>query len=78
MCANSREYQGRITGFPYSVEEAWSTEWVWQRDCDGFRPESCLLMEANAKYDQFVKNDDVPFIRTFDDMEEQAAAQARL
>ncbi|KVN95237.1 hypothetical protein WJ71_32225 [Burkholderia ubonensis] len=76
MSDNSREYQGRITGFPYSVEEAWSMEWVWQRDFDGFRPESCLLIEAKGKYDQFLKKDDVPYTKTFDDMEEQAGAQA--
>nr|WP_244132863.1 restriction endonuclease fold toxin 5 domain-containing protein [Burkholderia sp. BCC0397] len=76
MSDNSREYQGRITGFPYSVEERWSMEWIWQRDFDGFRPESCLLIEAKAKYDQFLNKLDVPYTKAFDDMEEQAGEQA--
>nr|WP_176047670.1 restriction endonuclease fold toxin 5 domain-containing protein [Burkholderia sp. BCC1644] len=75
MSANSREYQGRITGFPYSVEEAWSMEWIWKRDFDGFRPESCLLIEAKGKYDQFLNKLDVPYTKAFDDMEEQAGEQ---
>ncbi|MBU9426420.1 restriction endonuclease fold toxin 5 domain-containing protein [Burkholderia gladioli] len=76
MSDNSREYQGRITGLPYSIAERWSMEWVWERDFDGFRPEECLLLEAKAKYDQFLNKQDVPYTGAFDDMEEQAFGQA--
>lgn len=78
MSPNSREYQGRITGFPYSVDESWSMEWVWERDFDGFRQEDCLLVEAKARYDQFLDKDDEPYTKTFDDMEEQAYGQSEV
>lgn len=68
MSPNSREYQGRIPGFPYSVDESWSMEWVWERDFDGFRPEDCLLVEAKARYDQFLDKDDEPYTKTVDDI----------
>ncbi|PPK41975.1 restriction endonuclease fold toxin 5 of polymorphic toxin system [Trinickia symbiotica] len=43
----SREYQARITGFqPY-------TEWLFEIEFDGFRPQECRLQEAKGKYDQF-------------------------
>ncbi|WP_341774003.1 Tox-REase-5 domain-containing protein [Burkholderia gladioli] len=76
MSDNSREYQGRVTGLPYSIAERWSMEWVWERDFDGFRPEECLLLEAKAKYDQFLNKQDVPYTGAFDDMEEQEFGQA--
>lgn len=54
MNAAPREYQGRITGRPFSVEEGWSEEWVWlETDFDGFRSEECLQQEAKGDYDQF-------------------------
>jgi hypothetical protein len=59
MNAAPREYQGRITGRPYSVAEGWSEEWVWDDiDFDGFVKADCLLQEAKGNYDQFV---DVPW-----------------
>jgi len=64
MNAAPREYQGRITGRPYSVEEGWSEEWVWSEiDFDGFKPSECLLQEAKGNYDQFI---DMPWaVRSF-------------
>ncbi|WP_232355209.1 restriction endonuclease fold toxin 5 domain-containing protein [Burkholderia oklahomensis] len=54
MNREPREYQGRITGRPYSVEEGWSEEWNWYNvDFDGFRSDECLLQEAKGDYDQF-------------------------
>jgi hypothetical protein len=51
-----REYQGRITGRPYSVAEGWSEEWDWEEiDFDGFVQADCLLQEAKGNYDQFVE-----------------------
>jgi hypothetical protein len=56
MTAAAREYQGRITGWPYSVEEAWSQEWNWQGiEFDGFIPAQCMLQEAKGNYDQFLE-----------------------
>ncbi|MEX3956890.1 restriction endonuclease fold toxin 5 domain-containing protein [Trinickia sp. EG282A] len=56
MTAAAREYQGRITGWPHSVEEGWSQEWDWQNtDFDGFIPAQCLLQEAKGNYDQFLE-----------------------
>lgn len=56
MTAAAREYQGRITGWPYSVEEGWSQEWEWQDiDFDGFIPAQCMLQEAKGNYDQFLE-----------------------
>ncbi|MCS3391646.1 restriction endonuclease fold toxin 5 domain-containing protein [Burkholderia thailandensis] len=54
MNRGPREYQGRITGRPYSVEEGWSEEWNWYNvDFDGFLSDECLLLEAKGDYDQF-------------------------
>ncbi|OXI76683.1 hypothetical protein GJG85_09840 [Burkholderia sp. MS389] len=54
MNRGPREYQGRITGRPYSVEEGWSEEWAWNgTDFDGFQQPACLLQEAKGDYDQF-------------------------
>lgn len=54
MNRGPREYQGRITGRPYSVEEGWSEEWAWLgTDFDGFQQAACLLQEAKGDYDQF-------------------------
>nr|WP_186229915.1 restriction endonuclease fold toxin 5 domain-containing protein [Burkholderia gladioli] len=56
MTRAAREYQGRITGWPYSVEEGWSREWDWQgTDFDGFIPAQCMLQEAKGNYDQFTE-----------------------
>ncbi|MGV4658976.1 restriction endonuclease fold toxin 5 domain-containing protein [Burkholderia pseudomallei] len=56
MNAEPREYQGRITGRPYSVAEGWSEEWSWlDIDFDGFKPAECLLQEAKGNYDQFLE-----------------------
>lgn len=58
MSARAREYQGRITGRPYSVEEGWSEEWVWLgTDFDGFIPAECLLQEAKSRYAKFLERD---------------------
>ncbi|XOC96328.1 Tox-REase-5 domain-containing protein [Burkholderia sp. 22PA0106] len=78
MSANSREYQGRMTGFPYNVGEGWSMEWVWMRDFDGFRADSCTLIEAKGKYDQFLDKNNEPYTKAFDDMEEQAQGQSEV
>lgn len=59
MTAASREYQGRITGRPYSVAEGWSEEWIWLgTDFDGFVPAECLLQEAKGGYGQFLEFDE--------------------
>lgn len=78
MNAAPREYQGRITGRPYSVAEGWSEEWVWDDiDFDGFVKADCLLQEAKGNYDQFV---DVPWadasFKGFDKMALTIADQA--
>jgi len=58
MSARAREYQGRITGRPYSIEEGWSEEWVWLgTDFDGFIPAECLLQEAKSRYAKFLERD---------------------
>ncbi|WP_244134208.1 restriction endonuclease fold toxin 5 domain-containing protein [Burkholderia gladioli] len=58
MNAAPREYQGRVTGRPYSVAEGWSEEWAWLNiDFDGFVPGQCLLQEAKGNYDQFLEMD---------------------
>lgn len=55
MNAAPREYQGRITGRPFSVDDGWSEEWRWEQiDFDGFQPAQCLLQEAKGNYDQFL------------------------
>ncbi|MFG6689045.1 restriction endonuclease fold toxin 5 domain-containing protein [Burkholderia pseudomallei] len=79
MSPRSREYQGRITGRPYSVAEGWSEEWKWLGvDFDGFRAESCLLQETKGDYDQFLDDDGEPvfFFTGFDTMREQIWRQA--
>ncbi|MCS3398446.1 restriction endonuclease fold toxin 5 domain-containing protein, partial [Burkholderia thailandensis] len=54
MNREPREYQGRVTGRPYSVEEGWSEEWSWLGlDYDGFQASECLLQEAKGNFDQF-------------------------
>lgn len=77
MSANSSEYQAKITGFPIG------TEWRFAgRDFDGFKSDLCLLQEAKANYDQFFnKNGGFQYMfqsGIFDEMEEQAAAQAMI
>jgi len=55
MSDKSRDYQGRITGFPYSNAEKWSIEWEWLTvEFDGFIADECLLQEAKGDYDQFL------------------------
>jgi hypothetical protein len=59
MSPRSREYQGRITGRPYSIEQGWNEEWVWlETEFDGFVPGECLLQEAKGHYAQFLKRND--------------------
>ncbi|WP_260426646.1 restriction endonuclease fold toxin 5 domain-containing protein [Burkholderia sp. Bp9142] len=59
MSDHSREYQGRITGRPYSNEGKWNEEWVWQGIAfDGFLPAECMLQEAKSRYAQFLQRDD--------------------
>jgi hypothetical protein len=55
MSQVSRDYQVRVTGFaPY-------TEWNFQAtDFDGFRSQTCLLLEAKAAYDQFFRSASKP------------------
>ena len=49
-----REYQGRVTGWPYSVEQGWSEEWQWGGTWfDALVSEPCLIQEAKGNYDQF-------------------------
>ncbi|WP_018915200.1 Tox-REase-5 domain-containing protein [Thiomonas sp. FB-6] len=53
-----REYQGRVTGWPYSVEQGWSEEWEWGGTWfDAFVSDPCLIKEAKANYDQFLSTD---------------------
>ncbi|MFP5390734.1 MAG: restriction endonuclease fold toxin 5 domain-containing protein [Gammaproteobacteria bacterium] len=48
MSEDSRSYQARITGFSPG------TEWNFDStDFDGFRSQTCTLLEAKARYDQF-------------------------
>lgn len=80
MTAAAREYQGRITGRPYSVAEGWSEEWRWlDVDFDGFKPAECLLQEAKGNYDQFLE---MPWalksFKGFDKMASTIEAQANL
>ncbi|XHO67534.1 hypothetical protein BCC1697_004020 [Burkholderia gladioli] len=82
MNAAPREYQGRITGRPYSVAEGWSEEWAWLNiDFDGFVPGQCLLQEAKGNYDQFLDGS-IPaaykFFKGFESMEAAAEKQASL
>ncbi len=75
----SREYQGRVTGRPYSLKPPWSEEWNWANvDFDGFQPGDCLMQEAKARYDQFVLADGkaVRFFEGFDKMRAQMERQA--
>ncbi|ASL42529.1 hypothetical protein bAD24_I03500 [Burkholderia sp. AD24] len=79
MKPTPREYQGRITGRPFSVPEGWSEEWVWlDVDFDGFRHEACLLQEAKGNYDRFMTGDGKPksFFRGFGNMKEQLLRQS--
>ncbi|MGS1024362.1 restriction endonuclease fold toxin 5 domain-containing protein [Burkholderia glumae] len=80
MTARSRQYQGRVTGRPYSVAEGWSEEWEWVVEFDGFLPAQCLLQEAKAGYDQFLDEAGQPlkWFQGFRTMTDQINAQARL
>ncbi len=50
-----REYQGRVTGWPYSVEQGWSEEWKWDGTWfDALVSDPCLIQEAKGNYDQFL------------------------
>ena len=81
MTAKAREYQGRITGRPYSVAEGWSEEWAcFGIDYDGFLPAECLLQEAKGDYDQFISEPWMPATRLdkiFADIEKQIRRQAK-
>nr|WP_326489745.1 restriction endonuclease fold toxin 5 domain-containing protein [Paraburkholderia sp. ZP32-5] len=79
MTAAAREYQGRITGWPYSVKEGWSEEWEWKTiDFDGFIAARCMLQEAKGNYDQFL---DMPWAASsfsgFDGMESTIVRHGR-
>ena len=59
MSNHSREYQGRITGRPYSNEGGWNEEWLFQGIYfDGFLPANCMLQEAKSRYARFLQRDD--------------------
>lgn len=75
-----REYQGRITGRPYDVEEGWSEEWYWSKiDFDGFKPTECLLQEAKGNYDQFVDEPwAIRYFKGFDSMAAMIIAQSEV
>jgi hypothetical protein len=47
-----REYQARITGFPYDVvDNVWSMEWWWENIWfDGFQAGQCTLQEAKGDF----------------------------
>jgi len=79
MTPRSREYQGRVTGLPYSVEEGWSEEWEWFAEFDGFVRAECLLQEAKAGYDKFLDEDGKPikWFQGFRKMADQVGKQAR-
>lgn len=73
-----REYQGCITGRPYSVEEGWSEEWKWLTiDFDGFVAGECLLQEAKGNYDQFLEPWAAISFKGFADMESAIIRQGR-
>ncbi|WP_308836361.1 restriction endonuclease fold toxin 5 domain-containing protein [Trinickia symbiotica] len=80
MTKAAREYQGRITGWPYSVEEGWSQEWEWlDTDFDGFIPAQCMLQEAKGNYDQFAEAEWAKDVfKGFDVMEDTIARHGRL
>ncbi|PQV51057.1 restriction endonuclease fold toxin 5 of polymorphic toxin system [Paraburkholderia sp. BL21I4N1] len=80
MKPTPREYQGRITGRPFSVPDGWSEEWAWMNvDFDGFKREACLLQEAKANYDQFLDEDGEPkfFFSGFTGVIKQVTLQAQ-
>ncbi|MBR8223883.1 restriction endonuclease fold toxin 5 domain-containing protein [Burkholderia ambifaria] len=59
MSDHSREYQGRITGRPYSNEGEWNEEWLFAGVYfDGFLPADCMLQEAKSRYAKFLQRDD--------------------
>lgn len=70
MNPEPRRYQARITGFAYGIttdgkgretRDGWNMEWSWlNTDFDGFQPPDCLLQEAKADYDQFLKDNEDP------------------
>jgi hypothetical protein len=69
MPRTARRYQGRVTGWPYDVDQGWSDEWIWRRkDFDGFVSQPCLIQEAKADYDQFLSSD---WFTGFEGMERQ-------
>ena len=80
MSDDARAYQARITGF------APGTEWAYGgRDFDGFKSAECHLLEAKAKYDQFLRVDfsgklkPVYWFTYFrDEMIPQARAQSKI
>lgn len=79
MTPRSREYQGRITGRPYSIAEGWSEEWSWLNvEFDGFQQGACLLQETKGDYDQFLDDEGDPlfFFTGFDSMRQQIWRQA--
>jgi hypothetical protein len=54
MTPAPRKYQGRVTGWPYDVEQGWSEEWQWGGTWfDALVSEPCLIQEAKGNYDQF-------------------------
>jgi hypothetical protein len=80
MSEKAREYQGRITGRPYSVVEGSSEEWVcFLIAYDGFVSAECLLQEAKGDYDQFIDAQWMPAARLekiFSGIEDQIRRQA--
>lgn len=64
-----REYQGRVTGWPYSVEQGWSEEWKWDGTWfDAFVSDPCLIQEAKGNYDQFFQPWAVGKFKGFEEM----------
>lgn len=77
-----REYQARITGFPYDVvDNVWSMEWWWENIWfDGFKAGQCMLQEAKGNFTRMFDEDEnpepwfAPRLRKFrDDIARQAA-----
>lgn len=54
-----REYQARITGFPYDVvDNVWSMEWWWENIWfDGFKAGQCALQEAKGDFSRMFDED---------------------
>ena len=67
-----RKYQGRVTGWPYSVEQGWSEEWEWGGTWfDAFVSEPCLIQEAKGNYDQFFQPWAIGRFKGFREMREE-------